>query len=178
MAELITLARPYAKAAFEVALADNELGEWSRMLRLLAQISEQEEVNRLLLSPRLTAEKQAETLIDICGDELSEKARNLVRLLADNKRLGLLPEIVELFDALKAEQEQTIDVELTTAFELNDEVVEKLAQALRQRLQREVRLQMTVEKSLIGGAVIRAGDTVIDNSVRGKLTKLAEAMNS
>ncbi len=178
MAESITLARPYAKATFEVALAANELSAWSQALKLLASVAKSEQVSKFLLSPSLTAQQQADTLIQICGDELSPKAHKLVHLLAENKRLILVGEISELFEALKANQEQTVDVELSTAFELNQEVVNKITQALKTRLNREINLQTRVDQYLIGGAVIRAGDTVIDSSVRGKLTKLAEAMNS
>lgn len=178
MAESITLARPYAKAAFEVALASKELNEWSQALKLLANVAANEQVRRRLLSPALTAAQQAETLTGLCGDALLPKTENLVRLLAENKRLTLLSEISELFEALKANQEKTIDVELSTAFELNKDVVNKITQALQTRLNREIKLQTRVDRQLIGGAVIRAGDTVIDSSVRGKLTKLAEAMNS
>jgi len=178
MAESITLARPYAKAAFEVALASKELNEWSLALKVLANVAANELVRRRLLSPALTAAQQAETLTGLCGDEILPKTGNLVMLLADNKRLTLLNEISELFDALKANQEKTIDVELSTAFELNKDVVKKITQALQTRLNREIKLQTRVDKNLIGGALIRAGDTVIDSSVRGKLTKLAEAMNS
>jgi F-type H+-transporting ATPase subunit delta len=178
MAESITLARPYAKASFEVALAAGELSIWSQALKLLAEVSANETVRRTMLSPALTAAEQANLLVGLCGDELLPKARNLVRLLAENKRLLLLPEISQLFEALKANQEMTVDVELSTAFELNKEVVNKITQALQTRLNRAINLQTRVDTYLIGGAVIRAGDTVIDSSVRGKLTKLAEAMNS
>jgi len=178
MAESITLARPYAKAAFEVALADKELGTWSQALRLLAGIAANETVQRQLLSPALTAGQQADTLIGLCKEDLSPKAQNFVRLLAENKRLTLLREVSELFDVLKTNQEKTVDVELSTAFELNTDVVNKITQALQTRLNREINLQTRVDRHLIGGAVIRAGDTVIDSSVRGKLTKLAEAMSS
>ncbi len=178
MAETITLARPYAKAAFEVALAEKELGAWSEALKLLARVSANEVVRKYLLSPSLTATQLADTLIQFCSEELPPKTLNLVRLLAENKRLPLLADISELFDALKANQEMTLDVELSTAFELNKDVVKKITQALQSRLNREIKLQTRVDRHLIGGAVIRAGDTVIDNSVRGKLTKLAEAMNS
>jgi len=178
MAETITLARPYAKAAFEVALAEKELGAWSEALKLLAGVSANELVRKHLLSPSLTATQQADTLIQLCGEQLLPRAHNLVRLLAEHKRLPLLADISELFDALKANQEMTVDVELSTAFELNKDVVKKITQALQSRLNREIKLQTRVDRHLIGGAVIRAGDTVIDNSVRGKLTKLAEAMNS
>jgi F-type H+-transporting ATPase subunit delta len=178
MAESITLARPYAKAAFQVALAANELGAWSSALKLLASVSAVDKVRKKLLAPALTAEQQADTLIDICAGELLPATQNLVRLLAENKRLTLFGEISELYEALKTNQEKTIDVELSTAFELNQDVVKKITQALKTRLNREIKLQTRVDKYLIGGAVIRAGDTVIDSSVRGKLTKLAEAMNS
>jgi F-type H+-transporting ATPase subunit delta len=178
MAESITLARPYAKASFEVALAAGELSAWSQSLKLLASVATHDTVRKTMLSPALTAAEQASMLIKLCGDELMPKAGNLIRLLAENKRLQLLPEISELFEALKANQEMTVDVELSTAFELNKDVVKKITQALQTRLNREIKLQTRVDKHLIGGAVIRAGDTVIDSSVRGKLTKLAEAMNS
>jgi F-type H+-transporting ATPase subunit delta len=178
MAESITLARPYAKASFEVALAAGELSPWSQSLKLLASVAANDTVRKTMLSPALTAAEQASMLINLCGNELMPKAGNLIRLLAENKRLQLLPEISELFEALKANQEMTVDVELSTAFELNKDVVKKITQALQTRLNREIKLHTRVDKHLIGGAVIRAGDTVIDSSVRGKLTKLAEAMNS
>jgi F-type H+-transporting ATPase subunit delta len=101
-----------------------------------------------------------------------------VHLLAENKRLVLLPEISLLFENLKANQEKSVDVEITTAFEISSDVSSKLAQALKDRLQREIKLATSVDQSLIGGAIIRAGDNVIDGSVRGKLSKLAESMNS
>jgi F-type H+-transporting ATPase subunit delta len=141
-------------------------------------VAASEQVRRRLLSPALTATQQSETLINLCGDELSPTVHKLIIVLAENKRLTLLGEISELFAALKAAQEKTVDVELSTAFELNQEVVNKITQALKTRLNREIKLLTRVDKNLIGGAVIRAGDTVIDSSVRGKLTKLAEAMNS
>jgi F-type H+-transporting ATPase subunit delta len=178
MAESITLARPYAKAAFEAAMADKDLGTWSKMLSLLAALAANDKVRLQLTSPALSAAQQSGTLIKLCGDELSPKVQNLVKLLAENKRLVLLPEIAEIFEALKANQEKTVDVELSTAFALSSDVVNTLTQALQARLNRQINLQTKVDKHLIGGAVIRAGDTVIDSSVRGKLTKLAEAMNS
>ena len=178
MAESITLARPYANAAFEVAAADNALAQWSQMLQTLAAVTSQPRISDLLKSPALTAEKQSEALLSICGDAISSKGSNMVRLLAENRRLALLPQISELFDALKAAREKSIDVEVTTAYALSDAVVAQLAKALEKRLDRSVKLHSTVDKQLIGGVVIRAGDTVIDNSVRGKLNKLAESLSS
>lgn len=159
-------------------MADKDLGAWSQMLGLLAALAGNPKVRTQLGSPALSAEQQSGLLIQLSGDALSSRVQNLVRLLAENKRLILLPEIAEIFETLKDNQEKTVDVELSTAFELSSDVVKTLTQALQTRLSREINLQTKVDKHLIGGAVIRAGDTVIDSSVRGKLTKLAEAMNS
>lgn len=178
MAELITLARPYAKAAFEIALADSALDKWSSMIALSAAVSEEAGVSRVLSSPSLSSEQIAEAFIGVCGDELDAKGKNFISLLAENKRLVLLPEISTLFEVLKANQEKSVDVEITTAFEISSDVSNKLAQALKDRLKREIILATHVDQSLIGGAIIRAGDNVIDSSVRGKLSKLAESMNS
>ena len=178
MAELVTLARPYAKAAFEVAVADSGLENWSNMLAVVAAVTEGDAVASMLSSPALASGQLAQSLIDVCDEELDNKGQNFVRLLAENKRLTLLPEISTLFEILKADREKSVDVEITTAFEISSDVSKQLAQALKTRLQREINLSTRVNQSLIGGAVIRAGDTVIDNSVRGKLYKLAELMNS
>ena len=178
MAELTTLARPYAKAAFEVALADNDLESWSGSLGNAAAMVENAEVKSFLATPSLSAEQTAQAFIALCGEGLSDKGRNLISLLAENKRLALLPEIHELYELLKANQEKSLDVEVTTAFDISSEVSSALAVALKDRLQRDIRLSTRVDQSLIGGALIRAGDTVIDSSARGKLAKLAESINS
>lgn len=176
MAELSTLARPYAKAAFEYAFANNDLGGWSTQLATAAVVSENAALKKLLSSPSLTAERRAKTLLDVCGDALGGKVQNFVRVLAENKRLELLPFIFEQFEQLKANQEKTVDVDVVSAFALEGELTQKLAQALRGKLQREVNVNASVDAALLGGVVIRAGDVVIDGSVRGRLEKLAQAM--
>jgi len=178
MAEPITLARPYAKAVFQVAAESNDLAGWSQMLRQIALVCKDERVATLLSSPVITAEEQAAKLIDIFGDALTPAAQNVVKVLAYHGRLTLIAEIVELFEALRAQQEKSVDAMVTSAFEVNDATVDALAAALTKSLNREVKLVATVVPSLIGGAIIRAGDTVIDSSVRGKLKKLAESINS
>lgn len=178
MAELTTLARPYAKAAFEVALAANALDRWSKMLTLSAAVTRDHTISALLKSPALTSEQVTDSFLKVCGDDLEAKGKNFIRLLAENKRLVLLPQISQLFEVLKANQEKSVDVEITTAFEISSDISTKLAQALKTRLQREIKMATHVDRNLIGGAVIRAGDTVIDSSVRGKLSKLAESMKS
>jgi F-type H+-transporting ATPase subunit delta len=178
MAELTTLARPYARAAFEVASSSDQLQSWSDMLRKLANVVSNDRVAEMLSSPSLTGDQQAQIVIDLCGDEISGQLQNFISVLSENKRLSLLPEIVGLFDILKADQELTVDVEISTAFALVEKTEEKLAQAIKEKLNRDVKIHSQVDKNLIGGMVIRAGDLVIDDSVRGKLHKLAEAMSS
>jgi len=178
MAELSTLARPYAKAAFEYAVANGALAPWSEQLATCASVVADERVGAVLDNPALTAEAQAQALNDLCGDSTSDQVKNLVHILASNKRLGLLPEIQAQFELFKANQEKSVDVEVISAFDLNDALTEKLAGVLRSKLEREVKVSTSTDESLLGGVLIRAGDMVIDGSVRGRLNKLAEAMNS
>ena len=178
MAEFSTLARPYAKAAFEYARDKGSLDQWQKQLAVAASVAEDDKVEALLSDPALTAEQQAAKLGDLCGDDLGGEARNFLAILADNKRLPLLPEISAQFAAFKANQEKSVDVEVVSPFAVEDATAEQLATALGKRLERDVKVTTTVDESLLGGLLIRAGDTVIDGSVRGKLSKLAEAMNS
>jgi len=178
MAELSTLARPYAKAAFEFAVDASALDQWSAQLNLLAAIVADSKVANLLASPALTSEYQAEQLIAVCGDEVGAQVQNFVRVLAENKRLSLLPHVAALFAEFKSNRERSVDVNIDTAFALTKKVEAKLAAALSKKLERDVKVTSQVDESLIGGVVIRAADVVIDASIRGRLDKLAKAMNS
>ena len=177
MAELSTLARPYARAAFEYAV-NEDLAAWSTQLALAAVVAQAENMVKVLSSPSLTSAQQSKHFIDVCGDELSDKVQNFIKVLAENKRLALLPEISTLYEQFKANREKSVDVEVATAYELDAAIQEKLATALSGKLEREVNVQTSVDKDLLGGVVIRAADVVIDGSIRGRLNKLAEAMNS
>jgi F-type H+-transporting ATPase subunit delta len=178
MAELSTLARPYAKAAFEYAVGASTLEQWSAQLNLLAALVADSKVAALLAQPALTTEYQAEQLIAVCGDELGGEVQNFVRVLAENKRLSLLPHVAALFAEFKANRERSVDVSIDSAFALTATVEKKLAAALSKKLERDVKVSSQVDQSLIGGVVIRAADVVIDASIRGRLDKLAKAMNS
>lgn len=178
MAELNTLARPYARAAFEYAEAGEQLEAWSKGLGLLAALVGEPRVAALLDHPGLTAERKATAISDLLDGEIDRELGNFVRILADNNRLALLPTIAAQFQTLKAEREQSVDVEISSAYELADDEIQMLKEALGQRLQREVRLQTSTDTNLLGGVYIRANDTVIDASLRGRLAKLAEATNS
>ncbi|GAB1265656.1 F0F1 ATP synthase subunit delta [Aurantivibrio infirmus] len=177
MAELTTIARPYARAAFEFARDVNALDRWSNMLATAATVAMHEGVAKLLGSPGIPSLKKGEIFVDTCGDDLDGKVGNFIKHLAKNNRLTLLSEIREMFELLKANHEKTMDVEITSAFEISEEQCSKLAKALSTRLAREINLQTSVDSSLVGGAVIRAGDIMIDGSVRGRLAKLSESIN-
>jgi len=176
MAEQATLARPYANAVFELAKANQALDDWSRMLAFLSAAAAEPKVHQLLTSPELSQEVKARRLLDICGEELSDRGRNLVHVLARNKRLDVIEDIREQFEVRKAEAERVLDVEVVTAYELTSDQTEKLKAALQRKFDREVNLTGRVQTDVIGGAVIRAGDTVIDASLRGRLDKMAEAL--
>jgi len=178
MAEVSTIARPYAKAAFEHAAAADELSQWAQALAFAAELADNGEVARLLDSPLLSGEQKAELFIDLCGDEAGEGFHNFIKQLAENKRLPVLAEISQAYEVLKAQQEQTVDVEVISAFDLTAEQQQGLAQKLKEKWHKEVSIKVTTDASLIGGVIIRAGDLVIDDSVRGKLAKVAEAVGA
>jgi F-type H+-transporting ATPase subunit delta len=180
MAELATLARPYARAAFEVAREDGDdgLDRWSRMLALLAGAVEEASIADALASPARTPEGKARMLVDLLGDDLSEKVVNLVRLLADNKRLELLPEIAPIYEDLKDEHQRTLEVEVVSAREIGEADLETLSDKLAARFDKKIALTSRIDPSLLGGAVIRAGDTVIDGSIRGRLDRLADTLRA
>jgi F-type H+-transporting ATPase subunit delta len=177
MSQLTTLARPYARASFETAVGDNSLKGWSSALGLLAALLRDNKVASYLSDPSRNTGEQGQTLLDLAGTELDAKAQNFVLMLAANKRLPLLPAIATLFEELKAEYEKTVDVEVISAFNVDQAAESNLVAALKKRLQRDVKLNVSVDRSLIGGMIVRAGDFVIDGSVRGRLTKLAESIN-
>lgn len=178
MADKSTIARPYAKAAFDEARDKGQLGPWSQALRTAAAVVSDSRVEALLGNPRVTPEELAALVIEIAGPELDEQGRNFVRTLADNRRLALLPEISALFDELKGEAEGIVDVVVTSAAPLDDSERGKLAAALERRLGRSVRLQCATDPALIGGAVLRAGDWVLDGSLRGRLERIAYVLTA
>jgi F-type H+-transporting ATPase subunit delta len=178
MAELSTLARPYAKAAFEFAADAGDLQGWSKSLATAGAVAQQPTVIKLLSSPSSTAQQQAAAVTEICGDDLSPTGQNFIAILSENRRLQLLPQISHQFEIMKANREKAVDVDVVAAQEMDAEQQQKLSDALSAKLERKVNMQVSLDKSLLGGAVIRAGDTVIDGSIRGRLTKLAESLNS
>lgn len=173
-AELPTIARPYARAAFSRGLDQTDgLGSWSRMLSLLAAAVSEPKVEEALDNPTLTTEDETSLILQLMGDDLNQDGQNFVSVLAEYGRLALLPTIAELFELLKANHEKTMDVEVTSAFDLSDQEKIELGAALQRMLQRDINIETQVDKLLIGGVIIRAEDMVIDDSVKGRLEKLS-----
>ena len=178
MAERITIARPYAKAVFQLARRQKRLPQWSEALRVAASIIADARVRPLLGNPGVRTEQLVELVTGVAGKGLDGEARNLIATLAANRRLGFLPEIAARFEQLRAEAERTVEVTLTSAVELSRAQQQQYTAALRKRLDREVHLHCQVDPSLLGGAVVRADDLVIDGSVRAGLAQLAIAAAS
>jgi F-type H+-transporting ATPase subunit delta len=177
MAEKATIARPYARAAFEYAHAHGRLAAWSEALALASLVIADPQVEPLLDDPRVSAAQLVELIDGIAAGRLDAEGRNFLSVLAHNRRLPLLPIIAAMYEQLRAEVENTLDVEVTSAQALDDAQRQRLAAALGKRFRRQVRLQEKVDASLVGGAVVRAGDLVIDGSLKGRLARLATELN-
>ena len=177
MAEAITVARPYAQAAFLFANEHNNLKDWSEMLSLLAAVANDASMAEVIDSPNLTETQLADMIIQVAGEYLNEKGANFIRVLAANRRLILLPEIAALFEIQRREAEGTVQAELVTAYPASESQQAEVIASLRKRLGREIELSCSTDSDLLGGAIIRAGDLVIDGSVRGKLERLGVALN-
>lgn len=177
MAEITTIARPYAQAVFKLASEQKDLKRWSEMLGLAANVAADPEMAKVIDNPRFSRAQVVEIFLGVCGERLNEHGKNMVQLLADNGRLDLLPEIAALFEIERAQAEGTIEAEVVSALELTDSQKKALAAALKKRLGRDISLNVKVDGSLLGGAIIRAGDMVIDGSAVSRLEKLgAELM--
>lgn len=178
MAEITTIARPYAKAAFTYAREKNALAQWGSMLAFADAVVADQKMAQYLARPQLTPAKQAEAVITACGDRLDDAGRNYLRQLCANRRLFALPAIRQRFEQMVAEEQKLGEVAVTSAFPMSDAETAKLAASLKRRFAQDVRVSVEVDPALMGGIVIRFGDLVIDASVRGRLEKLASTLNS
>ena len=176
MSDQSTIARPYAKAVFELAQETGKLEQWGTLLRSISYAVDDPTVIDLLQKPSVGSAAVGQLIIDALGDRLDEHGRNFIRLLAENGRVGILPEITAGFETLRAEAERTIDVNVTSAAPLTEQHKTELVASLEKRFGRDVRLHCEVDESLIGGAVVRAGDLVIDSSLRGRMQQLASSL--
>jgi F-type H+-transporting ATPase subunit delta len=172
MAERATIARPYARAAFAYARENQAVAGWSRWLEKAGVVVASEDYARLAQSPDITTERLTELIASICEADLDPSGRTFLALLEENRRLDLLPEIAQQFAALVADAENVADVEVVSAVALDERQQATIADAMRKRLQRDVRLTCRVDPALIGGAIVRSGDLLIDGSLKGKLERL------
>lgn len=180
MAEKTTLARPYAQAVFDLARAQGKDGAglkaWSEMLELAASVATDPQMQSLIGDPRIRKEQLVQLVLDVCGTKLDEAGQNFIKLLVENRRLDVLPEIRAHYEAQRAEAEGTLQAQVVSAFPLSAEQQSKIASALKARLGRSINVTASVDQSLLGGVIIRAGDMVIDGSARGQLANLATAL--
>ena len=176
MSELTTAARPYARAAFEIASSNNATEQWTEMLNFCAAVAYDPTMKAELDSPRLSWQQAAELFQKVCAEQLDQRGNNFIKLLAEKHRLTLLPEIAALFQHYRARAQGTVDAELISAQQVDAEQIDAITNSLSKRLGKKVTLSTRIDETLIGGAIIRAGDIVIDGSMRGRLEKLSTAL--
>lgn len=172
MSSLTTLARPYAKAAFELAQGQGALGEWDQLLNTAGQAASESSMTALLGNPLAESSQAIGIITEALGEEADSRFVNFIGVLGDNDRLSLLPEIAELFRGLREEAEKRLSVKVVSAIALEDDQAERMKAALAARFDREIEMVSEIDASVLGGAVIYAGDQVIDGSLRGRLQKL------
>ena len=181
MAETSTLARPYARAIFNLALTDNSLAAWSDTLALLKEVTANKSMVELFNNPDVSGERLISLIRDICKDEqveLDEQGQNFLKITAENGRLELIPDIAESFESMRAEQEGSIEAQVISAYAVNATQKKSIAAALTKKLGREVTITTQTDKTLLGGVIIRAGDMVIDGSVKSQLEKITHSLLS
>lgn len=177
MSEFVTVARPYAKAAFDFAVEHQSLDRWQSMLAFTAEVTRNEQIEELL-SGALAPETMSQTFIAVCGEQLDDAGQNLIKVMAENGRLRVLPEVLQQFIELRASLEAIAEVDVTSATPLSEAQQAKIAAAMEKRLSRKVKLNCKIDKSVLAGVIIRAGDMVIDGSVRSRLERLADVLQS
>ena len=177
MSELTTVARPYAKAAFEFAVEAKAMDSWLAQLTFAAEVAQDETIIGFVSGG--ASVEQAQTLfLNVCGEQVDSQGQNFLKVMAKNERLLVLPQVLEQFVALKAEYDQEVTVDVTSAVKLKVAQTKTLSAALEKRLARKVKLNCTVDKSIVSGLIIQAGDMVIDGSIQGKLSRLATTLQS
>jgi F-type H+-transporting ATPase subunit delta len=177
MSELTTIARPYAKAAFDFAVESQAVASWNDMLNFAGEVAKNSDIVAFLAGSH-SPEATSDVFIKVCGEQLNEKGQNFIKVLAENGRLVALPAVAELFAELKAQYENEIEVDVTSATEITEAQQANLAASLEKRLARKIKLNCSVDSAIVGGLYIKAGDTVIDATLRGKLNKLSTVLQS
>jgi len=178
MAELVTIARPYAQAVFSLAKDKGQLAQWSEMLRFMAEVWSNDRVQLALANPKFTKDDVERFLLGICGERLDGIAHNLLQILVRNDRLPALSRIVELYEQLREQYENIVEASVDSAFPLSEQQLASLVANLERRTGRKVQAAVTVAPELIGGVTVKIGDDVWDASVRGQLDNMATALTN
>jgi F-type H+-transporting ATPase subunit delta len=173
MAEYTTSARPYARAVYARATETSSVESWGEALALLAAVAADASMQEILDKPQLSKEQKGELMLKVLSDKLNQQQQNLVRLMAENGRLRALPEVAHQFEIYRAEAEGKVDAEVISAFALTSEQERAITEMLKSKLGRDVSITTSTDESLIGGVVIKAGDTIIDGSMKSQLESLA-----
>ncbi len=176
MSEQATLARPYAAAVFKRAKETDTTATWSQSLAFMSAVLKNEDMSVVIDNPKVSKQRLSALMLDICQEHVNQENENFLKLLILNNRLGLLPSIAELFEAYKAEDEGYVDVEVATAYALSKDAKQDVTTTLEKTLGKKIHMNVTVDKSLIGGVLVRAGDRVIDGSIRGQLQHMQKAL--
>jgi F-type H+-transporting ATPase subunit delta len=176
MSELATLARPYASAVFKRAKQTGSTDKWSKGLAFLSAILSDKGVSGIVDNPKVSKDRLTQLMLDICHGQIDEEGENFLKLIVQNNRLTLISFIAKLFEEYKAEDEGYVDVEVVSAFEMSKENKKHLTSTLEKTLNKKIHMQVSVDKSLIGGVLVRAGDRVIDGSIRGQLQHMQKTL--
>ncbi len=173
MAEYTTSARPYARAIFDLATEAGTVAKWSDALSLMAAVATDAAMQDALDDPQISNTQKGELILKVIADKLDPRQQNLVKLMAENGRLRALPEVLQQFETFRAEAEGKIEAEVISAFDLTPEQEKAITDMLKSKLGRDVSITISTDESLIGGVVIKAGDTIIDGSMKSQLESLA-----
>ena len=178
MAEATTIARPYAEAIYKLAIEKQSLIAWSETLRYLAAVANDEQINALDGNPSVSVKQLSDLFISICKNKLNDESRNFVLLMIENGRVGILPQVSESFELLKAQHDGVLDAKIVSAFAMNDGQLSNLMASLEKKFKRKIEATVSVDPELIGGVKVEIGDEILDTSVRGKLEAMAIALKS
>lgn len=176
MSELATLARPYAVAAFKRAKETDSIKKWSEQLAFMSAVLSDKDISVIIDNPKISKQDLSSFMQDICHDKIDTEANNLLQLLVRNNRLKLIPEITQLFEIYQTEDAGYVDVDVFVAYAFSKEDKPKFAAILEQTLGKKVNMKISVDKSLIGGVLVRAGDRVIDGSIKGQLQQMQKTL--
>ncbi|MGR8979626.1 MAG: F0F1 ATP synthase subunit delta [Gammaproteobacteria bacterium] len=176
MSELATLARPYAAAVFKRAKETGSTGKWSESLAFIATVLKDKNISAIVDNPKISNDRKSALMLDICSERVDPEGANFLKLLVQNKRLNLMSYIAGFYEEYKARDEGYIEVDVFSAYTLTKEAKDQLASSLEKSLSKKVHMNVTVDKSLIGGVLVRAGDRVIDGSIRGQLKQMQKAL--